>query len=344
MLGGNESMLTPMMVQYLVGLCCLRHDPEAIEIILGDMVYDNAAEKERDVDVTITFKDGEGNTTAFKAAEVKDESKPLDVITIEQLCQKFSDMQQVTHKSIFSTSGYTEAAIAKAKYHSIELYTLKPWKKRIEDDFPDFQGVGTASDFLAHVEACLLYWIDFRVFLVVPSGPPSFQWSNFTPVFASNNKIHSEYANMGQYINNVIRRSTDVLCTLEPAVSNMMSIINSPRQEDGYMVAQPWTHSHTMDVIGDNIYLNLENGLHRIDTLTISGSLQWKTKKRNPEYFILENIANQKIFAGAAIADYGEDDGRMFALVFPDKGRELGIHQFSITEKQKNIIRKIKIK
>ena len=25
-------MLTPMMVQFLVGLCCLRHDPDAIDV------------------------------------------------------------------------------------------------------------------------------------------------------------------------------------------------------------------------------------------------------------------------------------------------------------------------
>ena len=66
-------MLTPMMVQYLVGLCCLRHDPDAVEITLGDMVYDHVAEKDRDVDITITFKDG-NEITAFKAAEVKKES------------------------------------------------------------------------------------------------------------------------------------------------------------------------------------------------------------------------------------------------------------------------------
>ena len=49
-------MFTPMVVQYLVGLCCLNHDPTAVEIILGDMVYDEAAQKPRDVDVTVSFK------------------------------------------------------------------------------------------------------------------------------------------------------------------------------------------------------------------------------------------------------------------------------------------------
>ncbi len=51
-----------------------------------------------------------------------------------------------------------------------------------------------------------------------------------------------------------------------------------------------------------------------------------------------------EIFAGAAIADYGENDGRMFAIIFPEKGRTLGVHRFCLTEKQKNIIHNLKLK
>ena len=54
-------MLTPMMIQYLVGLCCLRHDPDAVEITLGDMVYDHVAEKDRDVDICSTTATGQKN-------------------------------------------------------------------------------------------------------------------------------------------------------------------------------------------------------------------------------------------------------------------------------------------
>ena len=46
------SDLTPMLLQYLVGLCCLRWDPGAVDVTIGDMVLDTAAGKERDVDVT----------------------------------------------------------------------------------------------------------------------------------------------------------------------------------------------------------------------------------------------------------------------------------------------------
>jgi hypothetical protein len=145
-------MLTPMMVQYLVGLCCLRHDPEAIDITIGDMVMDQAADKERDVDVTVTITGEDGEITAFKASEVKHEGKPLDIVAIEQLILKLSDMPKVTHRAIFSTSGYTDGACSKAAAHNVDLYTLLPWDRPIGQDFPDFPGVGSPSEFLTHLE------------------------------------------------------------------------------------------------------------------------------------------------------------------------------------------------
>lgn len=136
-----------MIVQYLVGLCCLRHEPDAVEITVGDMVFDNAACKERDVDVTVKVQNEDGTVAAFKAVEVKHEKKAIDVATIEQLCLKLADMPSVTDKSIFSSSGYTPSAIAKASTHSVELYSLKSWNRLIEDDFPDFEGIKTPAEF-----------------------------------------------------------------------------------------------------------------------------------------------------------------------------------------------------
>ena len=338
-------MLTPMMVQYLVGLCCLRHEPDAVEITLGDMIYDEAAQKSRDVDVTITFKDADGTLTAFKVAEVKKEAQPLDVVTIEQLCLKFMDMPQITHRSIFSTSGYTEAAKRKAKYHSVELYTLKPWNRRIENDFPDFKGVGTPQEFWDRVDACILRWVKHSVFLVVPNGPDSFHWTADTSVFSFDGKVHSKYKNIGEYVDVIIRRSADALCTLEPIMVWAKKLIDASHTTySDFAVGPVMNHSHTMDVGSDSVYLKFDNCLHQITSLTITGQLQWSIKKRNPEFYILENVETKEIFAGAAIADYGEDDGRMFAMIFPEKGRELGIHRFCISDKQKNIIHQLKLK
>jgi hypothetical protein len=99
--------LSPMLVQYLVGLCCLKWDPDAVDVTISDMVLDPAAGKERDVDVTVTITESGSVTHAFKAYEVKHESAPLDVADVEQLCMKLLDMPSVTHRAIVSASGFT---------------------------------------------------------------------------------------------------------------------------------------------------------------------------------------------------------------------------------------------
>ena len=266
------------MIQYLVGLCCLRHDSDAVEITLGDMVYDHVAEKDRDVDITITFKDG-NEVTAFKAAEVKKESQPLDVATIEQLCLKFIDMPQITHRSIFSTSGYTEAAKKKAKHYSVELYTLKPWQQRIEDNFPDFKGVGTPSEFLSRVDACILRWIQYNVHLTVPGGPESFRWYDDTPLFSSAGKSHNKYANMKQYVDYIVRHSAEILCTIGPILKGAEHLVFSKDSAIEYAKGPAINHAHTMDVNADAVYLKFPDGLHQICSLTILGQLQWSMRK-----------------------------------------------------------------
>lgn len=338
-------MLTPMMVQYLVGLCCLRHNPEAVDITVGNMVFDAAAEKERDVDITVTIEDENGCLSAFMGVEVKHEAKPLGVGTIEQLTLKMADMPAVTHKSIFSTSGYTDGAKAKATAHSVDLYSLKPWESNIEEHFPDFTDVKTPSEFLAHVESSLLYWANSKVFLVVPDGPSKFSYENTTPVLSVNGKQHNKFKNMQQYLDAVLFRSCETLCTQEPATTIMntfpFGIISDSAD---FIAGPPWPHTHTLDTRQDRIFLQLkEEGLYQIEAVTISGHLQWRKRKRTPEFFILENVSDNSIFAGAAIADYGVGDGRMFAMIVPDKGRTIGIHRFQLTEKQKNMIRNLKI-
>lgn len=254
-------------------------------------------------------------------------------------------MPQITHRSIFSTSGYTEAAKRKANYHSVALYTLKPWTCRIEDNFPDFNGTGTPSEFLARVDACILRWIWYNVYLSVPDGPSSFDWYNDTPVFSHAGKVHSRYTILKEYIDAIVRRSADILCTLAPMMNIAKDLINSVEVTSSEVArGQFINHSHTMDVRADTVCLKFEDGFHQISDVTVSGQLQWSIKKRRPEFYILENVETKETFAGAAIADYGEGDGRMFAMIFPEKGREIGIHRFCIPEKQKNIIHNIRIK
>ena len=151
-------MLFPMLVQYVVGLCALRNNPDAVDVTVGDLVHDTAARKRRDVDVTVTLKEEDGSTRALKAYEVKREGKPLDVATVEQLCAKLRDMPEVTHRAIISASNFTESAINKAAAYRVELLVIKPWTKPIAEQFPDFPNVGRPDEFLPSVYSTLLCW------------------------------------------------------------------------------------------------------------------------------------------------------------------------------------------
>ncbi len=335
-----------MMVQYLVGLCCLRHDPDAIDVTVGDMVMDDAAGKERDVDVTVTLTGNDGKVAAFKASEVKHEGKPLDVTVVEQLSLKLSDMPKVTHKAIFSTSSYTDGACSKASSHGVELYTLKPWDRPISEDFPDFPGVGTPGEFLAHTQSSLLYWVEPRTYFVASGGPPSFTFTYETPVVSPTGKAHSTFALMLDYKNDLLMRSTGILCMKDPASTVLETFPYVMNEKgEGYLAGPAWPHTHTLDLASDDAYLQLDElDPFKLDSVTISGHLQWRKRVIEPEFMILERVDDNSIFAGAAVADYGVDDGRMFAMIFPEKGRELGIHSFQIPEKQRNMIRVLKIR
>jgi hypothetical protein len=125
-------MLTPTEVHFLVGLLTMVSRPDGVEIELGSMVYDGSAEEERDVDITVRSVNEQGIISAFDGIEVKNHSRPLDVIHVEQLCIKLKDMPNVTHRAIVSASGFSEPAIRKAKRNDVDLFVLKDWSGHLE--------------------------------------------------------------------------------------------------------------------------------------------------------------------------------------------------------------------
>jgi hypothetical protein len=132
---------------------------------------------------------------------------------------------------------------------------------------------------------------------------------------------------------------------LEPAQTVLHTFPYGLREQGDFSLGPAWPHTHTLDVRADEVYAKVHEGApFRFDSITISGNLQWQRRNSKLEFNILKRVTDDAVFAGAAVAAYGVDDERMFAMIFPDKGRELGIHLFSIPEKQKNMIRKLKIK
>lgn len=120
-------MLTPIDIHYLVGLLTRVEEADDVTVELGDMVYDSAAGKKRDVDITVSHVDPDGVKSAYKGIEVKDHARPLTVEYVEQLCLKLADMSDITHKAIVSASGYTDGAINKAQEHGVETLEIVDW-------------------------------------------------------------------------------------------------------------------------------------------------------------------------------------------------------------------------
>ncbi len=145
-------MLTPTDVHYLVGLLTLVSSPESVEIMLGDLIFDEVAEEDRDVDVTVTYKDASGNVNAFTGIEVKRHARPLDVGHVEQLCAKLDDMPGISRRAVVSASGYTQPAKRKAEARGVELLSLIPWS----DQVGGFGHVKFSSDFT--LEQHILSW------------------------------------------------------------------------------------------------------------------------------------------------------------------------------------------
>ena len=335
-------MLTPMLVQYLVGLCCLRRNPDAVDVTLGDMVLDPTAGKERDVDVTVTLNESPGVVRAFKAYEVKREKTPLDVSKVEQLCIKLLDMPLVTHRAIVSASGFTDAAQAKAAYHGVELFVIKPWVRPLQEQFPGFGMQGLPENCLRFGRTLLL-WVQPKLNLQVATGPKSFAVEATDLLFTASGSPHPKFYSFTTLEDALLLRSTEILFELEPAVTALRTFHEQPPDAaNSIRYSTLWPHTHTLDVGQDEAYLKVGGQLSRIETVTISGNLRWQTITETPMYHVLERVPDGEVFAGAMIA-LGPREGEMFGFVVSPDSPTAGAHLIRLEERHRNVIRKLRI-
>jgi hypothetical protein len=338
----SKMALNPMLVQYLVGLCCLRWDPDAIDVTIGDMVLDEAADKERDVDVTVTVAESDGTRSAFKAYEVKREGSPLDVGDVEALCLKLLDMPSISHRAIVSSSGFTTGAIAKAAHHGIDLFALRPWTKPLEQQFPLLTMRGTADECFPMAQI-LLCWKEPKYALIARSAKGAFNVKPGDPLFDAAGNVHSKYVTFGKYTDELLLRSTEILFPIEPAASVKDTFPVPFFAPEGEIAAGPaWPHTHTLDVVSDDVYVQTVHGICRLDVVTITGSLRWERGASRGQYYIMERVPGGDAFAAALIAKELRE-GHMTCLVFSPKTCEIGINFVRLTEKQLNAIRRLKV-
>ena len=206
--------------------------------------------------------------------------------------------------------------------------------------------MGVPNSFL-DLNTLLLHWDDYSLYYRAVTGPRSFVVSDHDFLFDKNGGVRKDFRDMKQFKMDMLMCSTEILAMMEPEASRYKELAEiAPRLDVGIKtdVAQPRSHSHTMDLHSDEAYLKINGELCRLNTITITGLLQWKTRKLDAKYYIFENAFDQTIYSSSAIADYEEDDGRMFAMILPEKGRELSFHTVAIPEKQRFMLRNLRIK
>jgi hypothetical protein len=330
-------MLTHMLVQYVVGLCCLRTNPDAVQVELGDLVNDDVLGKKRDVDVTVTIRDESAENWAFKAFEVKDEKSPLDVTVVEQLCLKLNDMSSITHRAIVSSSGFSDSAKRKAAHHGVDLYTLEKWTTPIEFDFPRFELNGVPQDALPFTQQ-LLFWLNAQVKVIAPAANGDFNIKPTDQLLNSAGAPHPRYKTFEEYRKEILLRSTEGLYLLDPAQTMMRTLPEF--HESGLSFTAEWPHSHTLDVSADDVHVRLED-LVKVERIVISGFMRWQRPREQPDYKVMRRVSDGKPFAGALIA-LGQREGQMWVLIISDS-RTMGIHIVQLEEKQRNMIRQLSL-
>jgi len=334
--------LLPMLVQYLTGLCCIHNQPDAVDIILGDFVFDEATETDRDVDVTVTVKDGATITAAFMAYEVKREVTPLDSKRVDSLCMKLLDMPDLTHRAIVSTSGFTEPAIKKATKHGISLYQFKPWTQPLEQQFAALGMTGTIQECFSTSKTLLCWWPNCSIWINTGPNSPEFTIKDTDPVFSRGGKKHKKYQSFGQYKGELLLRSTEQLLGTPRARQ-----VDQEHHQELYarrpleFFGPAWPNTHTFDIVADGVYIAVDGAHYHAQSVTIDGNLQYQ-RGDDPMYYVIENVITKQPFAGAIIVPDARE-GSMKAFVFSPNSRTIGIEFVQLEERHLNSIKKLSL-
>jgi hypothetical protein len=75
---------------------------------------------------------------------------------------------------------------------------MKPWVKRIDEQFLMFKGVGQPEESL-RFNSTLLCWSDWSIRLVAPDGPSSFTYNDSASLFDARGGVPQEYGTLDSW-------------------------------------------------------------------------------------------------------------------------------------------------
>jgi len=290
-------MLTPTDIQYLVGLLAASSHPTAIDVQLGDVVYDVATKTKRDVDVTVTVTDDAGQRI-FKGLEVNKRSRALSAPQVEQLCVKFLDMPSITHRAIVSASGYSLPACRKAAYHGVELLELVDWE-------------GQHDEFATKIDPNVTFtqegYVPVHVDILTNPHKPfpaSARVDGTTPVCGLDGARIPTCPDLATLGRNVMMSAVGVL--------KQIGVTPPP--------ADPFEVDWTLDV-PDTPAVIVEGQIVPIEKVRIVGTIRWSSTTVAPQLKILRRHHDKTPYCGCIVGVTTEGD--LYAFSFgPDmKGR-----------------------
>ena len=317
-------MLTPTDVHYLVGLLTLVSSPESVEIMLGDLVFDEVAEEDRDVDVTVTYRDANGNISAFTGIEVKRHARPLDVGHVEQLCAKLNDMPDISRRAVVSASGYTQPAKRKAEARGVELLSLTPWSEEVEG----FEHIQFSSDFT--LEQHVLSWI----------APPSIEFNPYQPLseeIIREIKADSRILNHGEEGASVETAGQlyERLCA-----SALQQLVNS----DEVKATPPGSEINVNVIFNElgNAYLISGSSRIQVRQAVIAGTVTWVKHELKPEFKVIVRDGELKPYVGCAVAEMLQ--GNLIGFTVSRADRTLKLINVPLSDRNRKKVYKQRLK
>lgn len=313
-------MLTEIEFQYLVALLSAAESPDAVRVESGAMVYDESAEKKRDVDVCVTFKDSKGIISHVIGIEAKDHTRKLDVTHIEQLWAKLADMPSIDERRIVSAHGYTKAARTKAAKKNVKLLNL--------------QEVDSLSSFSAHHPIKLstlpwtfrhLNWVASPSIELISEPPLDVSLLNESiPFVDGNGEPYQDLPNLLELYKHAMNTGMDELRSLEE-VQKFSDGINIP-------VKVP-------KLIPEGAFLNINGQLHPLNSIVLEGQVVWSVEEPKTSYHVLKNDSDGTLYVQCALCE--NPFGGLSAIVFPQEGNPRFVNISATDRNRKSINRQI---
>lgn len=311
-------MLTPTDVHYLVGLLTMSAEPDGVEIELGSMIVDAAAEEERDVDVTVTARGPNHLVTAVAGIEVKAHGRPLDSTHVEQLACKLNDMPALTRRGIVSASGYFGPAQRKADKHGIDLLELKDWDLNRES-FPHFQSSS------------------------VPFVVTGIEWIGNVSVHLNPRNRVPETDRAVIAGNPAVWQTEDALL---PAAPDLQRFIRAMQRQAAQQLMERWrpTVINPQEVkrarvtvqISDRPFVKSEDRRIVLEELVFEGGVRWREEARETKYKVLVRLGDERPLAGCCI--FEPPGWGLCGLVVSNTNRDIRFMHVPVAERNRRKI------